>query len=68
MRNGLRVTPSEAKQMIDGGDTIILDVVQPDSWRRLDGAVKDALRIEPDEIPGRVGELPAGRSFVAYCT
>ncbi len=64
----LRVVPANAKRMVDGGEAIILDVVEPNTWRQLHGAIKDALRIDPEEIQDRLDELPVNLGIIAYCT
>ncbi len=64
----LRIDPVEAKKMVDAGEAIVLDVVESNTWRQMDEAIKDALRIDPEEVADRLQELPTDRGIVAYCT
>ena len=64
----LRIDPVEAKHMVDGGEAIVLDVVESNTWRQMDEAIKSALRIDPEEVSDRLHELPTDRGIVAYCT
>jgi rhodanese-related sulfurtransferase len=63
----VRIDPSEASRRIESGGAVALDVVQPGGWDRIDGAVKGAVRIPPEEIPDRFRELP-DLDIIAYCT
>ncbi|MFN2588688.1 MAG: rhodanese-like domain-containing protein [Actinomycetota bacterium] len=65
---GVRIDVDTAKAKLESGEAIALDVVQPGAWERLDGAVKGALRISPQEIAGRLDELPGDLDVIAYCT
>lgn len=64
----LRIDPIEAKKMVDAGEAIVLDVVESNTWEQMDETIKDALRIDPDEVGDRLQELPTDRGIVAYCT
>ena len=64
----LRMEPQEAKRMVDAGEAIILDVVESNTWKQMDESIRDALRIDPQEISARLNELPTDRGIVAYCT
>ena len=68
MADALRISPAEAKARVDAGQAIILDVVAPAAWDQLDVAIAGALRIPPDEVGGRLSELPRDRDIIAYCT
>ena len=68
MAESLRIDPAEAKARVDAGEAIILDVVSPMAWEQLDQAVQGAVRIAPDELSERWGELPRERAVIAYCT
>lgn len=64
-----RVTVGELKSMIDrGARIVILDVRSRSSYDSSDVMVKGAVRIPPDELNDRAGELPIGREVVTYCT
>ena len=68
MAEQLRIDPMDAKARLDAGEAIILDVVSPAAWEQLDRAVPEAVRIAPDELGERWGELPRERAIIAYCT
>ena len=59
--NNLRLSPSEARARLDAGRAIALDVVQPNAWADLDRVVAGALRMPPDDVERRYGELPSER-------
>ena len=63
-RSSLRISPAEAHRLLAGG-ALLADV-----RRHEDDSVKlpDAIRIPPDEIPGRLDELPRDRAIVLACT
>jgi rhodanese-related sulfurtransferase len=63
-RSPLRLEPDEARELVDRG-ALLIDV------RRRDNDVpslEGALRIPPDEIPGRLGEFPRDTPIVLACT
>ena len=68
MAEQLRIDPADAKARVDAGEAIILDVVSPMAWEQLDRAIPRAVRIAPDELDERWGELPRERAIIAYCT
>jgi len=68
MAEQLRVDPADAKERVDAGEAIILDVVSPMAWEQLDRSVVGAVRISPDELGERWQELPRERAIIAYCT
>ncbi len=65
---GIRIDVGGAKQKLDSGRAVALDVVQPHAWDELDGAVQGAVRIPPDEIGHRFAELPLDLDVITYCT
>ncbi len=68
MAEQLRIDATDAKARVDVGEAIILDVVSPMAWAQLDRAIQGAIRIPPDELGERWGELPRERAIIAYCT
>ena len=68
MADELRVTPAEAKPLVDVGEAIVLDVVASGVWEELEVAVPGALRIAPEDVAARYVELPREKAVVAYCT
>jgi rhodanese-related sulfurtransferase len=67
-RQPLRISPTDAKALLDAGQGIVLDVVSPMVWDELEEAIPGAIRIPPEEVPTRMGELPKERTILAYCT
>lgn len=64
-----RVTVDELKSRLDSGAKIvILDVRSRSSYGSSDVTIKGSVRIPPDELNDRAGELPPGREVVTYCT
>jgi rhodanese-related sulfurtransferase len=68
MAEQLRIDPADAKARVDAGEVIILDAVSPPAWEQLDRTIRGTLRIAPDELVERWGELPRERAIIAYCT
>jgi hypothetical protein len=63
-RSSLRIEPDDARKLIADG-ALLVDVRRQDEVElRLDGAV----RIPPDEMPGRLGELPRDHPIILVCT
>lgn len=65
---GLRIDVAQAREKLESGGAVALDVVQPLAWQQIDGAVKGAVRIPPEEIGRRVHELPPDLDIITYCT
>jgi rhodanese-related sulfurtransferase len=64
----IRIDVDQARAKLEAGEAVALDVVQPGAWDGIDGVVKGAVRIPPEEIPERFKELPRELDVVAYCT
>jgi rhodanese-related sulfurtransferase len=63
-RSSLRIEADDARELIAEG-AMLVDVRRHEVQElRLDGAV----RIPPDEMPARLGELPRDRPIVLVCT
>ena len=63
-RSSLRIEPEKARELIAAG-AVLVDVRRhEDEELRLDGAV----RIAPEEIPGRLEELRRATPVVLACT
>jgi rhodanese-related sulfurtransferase len=59
-----RIEPTAARALLERA-TILIDVRRHDDPSM---TVPGALRIPPDEIPARLGELPHGVPIVLVCT
>lgn len=64
----VRIQPAEARAKVDAGQALVLDVVQPQAWAGMPQAIQGALRISPEEVAERAGELRGARGVIAYCT
>lgn len=64
----LRIDVEEARARLGTAEAVALDVVQPGAWEQIDGAVEGAVRIPPDEVEQRFGELPRDHEIITYCT
>ena len=64
----LRIEAAEARTKLDSGDAVALDVVQPGAWEQVDGALRGAVRIPPQEVEQRFAELPLDLDIITYCT
>ena len=64
----IRIEIDQARARLESGDAVAVDVVQPGAWEQIDGAVEGAVRIPPDEIEHRFGELPLDLEIITYCT
>jgi hypothetical protein len=65
---GPRIDAVEAKALADGGKAIILDVVASHVWPAMARTIQGSIRIPPEEIKTRFGELPRDKAIIAYCT
>jgi membrane protein DedA with SNARE-associated domain len=64
-----RITPAELRQRIAGGDpVVIVDLRHSLDFEADPAVIPGALRLTPDEIEGRAGEIPRDREVVLYCT
>jgi hypothetical protein len=61
-----RVTPFEARRMLDSGQAVLVDVRTPTAFANshLDGAINIPL----SEVAERYAELPRDKEIIAYCT
>ena len=65
---GPRIEVAEAKAMVDASEALILDVVASHVWPSMTRTIQGSVRISPDEIGNRFGELPRDKAIIAYCT
>jgi rhodanese-related sulfurtransferase len=63
-RSSLRISPAQAHRLLDEGAVLV------DVRRHEDDSVQlpQAVRVPPDEIPGRLDELRRGGAVVLACT
>ena len=64
----LRITPEEAKAMVEGGQGLFLDVVASSVYPMMHMAIAGAIRIAPEELADRIEELPRSTTIITYCT
>jgi hypothetical protein len=60
----IRIEPAQAKELVDRGAAVVLDVGKAPMPER----IKGALRARPNELAGWLAVLPPGKSVVTYCT
>jgi len=65
-RKPLRTSLLDAKERYDQGDVTILDVVDTDSYAQLSYQIKDAVRINPEDIADEYERLPQDKSVLTY--
>lgn len=65
---GPRIEASEAKAMVDAGEAMILDVVASHVWPSMSRRIPGSIRIPPEEVRERFGELPRDKTIIPYCT
>ena len=65
---GPRIAPSEAKALADSDKAIILDVVASQIWPAMARTIQGSIRILPEEIQDRFGELPRDKTIITFCT
>ena len=64
----IRISPEEAKQLLDQGKAIFVDSRNPKAWGENDTKIPGALRIQADRIGEHFAEIPKDRLVIAYCT
>lgn len=60
-----RINVDEAKQMVDEGDSVVVDVRTAREWQA--GHVKGAIWIIVDDIMQRIDELPRDKNLLFIC-
>jgi rhodanese-related sulfurtransferase len=63
-RSTLRIDAHHAQGLVDQG-AMLVDVRRQDDTT---AALPDAVRVAPDEVPGRVAEFPREVAIVLACT
>lgn len=64
----LRISAEKAKAMVDRGEAVIVDVVASSVYPMMHEAISGAIRIAPEDLPDRTGELPRDKTILTYCT
>jgi membrane protein DedA with SNARE-associated domain len=64
-----RISPAELKRRLDAAEpTFILDLRHALEFDRQPGMIPGALRMSPDDLDQRFGEIPTNQEIVLYCT
>lgn len=64
-----RITPEELRQRIDAGeDVTVVDLRGSLEFEDDDAGVPGAIRLDPEDLDGRLAEIPRDREVVLYCT
>jgi rhodanese-related sulfurtransferase len=61
-----RITPAEAKALVDGGRAVLYDTRAAEAYRIRHAA--GAVSLPEAEVPGRLDELPSDKALIFYCT
>jgi rhodanese-related sulfurtransferase len=61
-----RITPAEARQAVETGKAVIVDVRGEDSYNA--SHIKGARWIPLNDIGSRAGELPRNKMIITYCS
>lgn len=56
------------RRLEEGQDFLFLDVRPKQSYRLSPVRIKGAVRVPPSDIEARLGQLPANKPIVAYCS
>ena len=64
----LVIGPAEAGRLVQGGEAILVDVVESGAWATLREVPAGSLRVPPPEFRERVKDLPLERTLITYCT
>jgi rhodanese-related sulfurtransferase len=59
------LTPKQAAELLDGGETQLVDVRRPDEYEA--GRIAGSLHIELDRLPAEAGALERDRPILFYC-
>ena len=65
---GPRIEVADAKALADSGEAVILDVIASHVWPSMTRTIQGSIRIPPEEVGKRFGELPRDKAIIAYCT
>lgn len=65
-RQRIRVGVHDAKQRVDTGDAVVLDVVDTETYEELDTRIAGAVRIDPGRLLEEYEQLPRDRAVFAY--
>ena len=64
-----RITPQNLREMLDAGDeVVILDLRHPLDSVSDPRTLPGALRVLPEDVTTRAGQLPQNREIILYCT
>jgi hypothetical protein len=64
----IRIPVEEAHAKYQSGEVTMLDQLTTNQDLRATKKVAGAIRVNPDELPDRLGELPRGKGVITYCT
>ena len=64
----IRIPVEDALAKYEAGEVTVLDELTTAQDFSSTRKIKGSIRILPDELPDRIGELPRERGVIAYCT
>jgi rhodanese-related sulfurtransferase len=62
----IRIALDKAKKLYDQGDVTVLDVVDSETFEKLDSKIEGAERIKPEDIKEEYTQLPEDQHVLAY--
>lgn len=63
-----RIGPEELKEQLDGGRAVVVDLRNEFTLDEDSVQIPGALRLTPEELEVRHGEIPRDRDIILYCT
>lgn len=64
----IRIPVDKAEELYEKEDVTVLDVVDTESYDDVSYKIKDAVRIDPEDIRDEYSQLPKDRRVLSYCT
>ncbi len=61
-----RVELADAKALFDSGEAVFIDTRSENSYKT--EHIKGALNIPVESVERRIGEIPKGKTIIAYCS
>ena len=63
-----RIAKEEVKKLMGKADVVILDARTGASWSGSDKMIKDAIRVEPDNVDSWAGKFSKTKKIIVYCS
>ena len=63
-----RISKEQLRDLIGNVDNVILDARLAKEWRKSDGKIPGAVRVDPHDVSSWAGEYAKDQSIVVYCS